>query len=73
MRSRTKQVVLVADENVLLPLRKCSSLKEEISAYELNTVTYRTKQAPLLATRVLKQLSDDEEGRFPLAAEAVQE
>ncbi|XP_062538652.1 uncharacterized protein LOC134206926 [Armigeres subalbatus] len=86
MRSRTKQVMLVADvekmfRQVLVceedrPLQSIlwrSSPEEEISAFQLNTVTYGTKPAPFLATRVLKQLSDDEEGRFPLAAKTVRE
>ncbi|XP_062558248.1 uncharacterized protein LOC134223126 [Armigeres subalbatus] len=74
MRSRTKQVILVAGvekmfRQVLVceedrPLQSIlwrSSPEEEISVLQLNTVTYGTKPAPFLATRVLKQLLDDEE------------
>ncbi|XP_058810958.1 uncharacterized protein LOC131675834 [Topomyia yanbarensis] len=46
---------------------------EEVEVYELNTVTYGTKPAPFLATRTLKQLATEEEGRFPLAARAANE
>ncbi|XP_062557801.1 uncharacterized protein LOC134222656 [Armigeres subalbatus] len=86
MRSRTKQVMRLADVEKMFrqvlfckedrPLQSIlwrSSPEEEISAFQLNTVTYGTKPAPFLATRVLKQLSDDEEEGFPLAAQAVRE
>lgn len=86
MRSRTKQVMLVADvEKMFRQIMVCKedrplqsilwrpSPEEEISTYELKTVTYGTKPAPYLATRVLKQLSEDEGGKFPLAAKAVRE
>ena len=41
-----------------------STLRE----YELNTVTFGLTSSPYLAMRVLKQLSQDEAERFPLAA-----
>jgi hypothetical protein len=41
--------------------------------YELTTVTYGTVSAPYLATRVLQQLSTDEESDFPLAAPVLRE
>ncbi|XP_038106933.1 uncharacterized protein LOC119766449 [Culex quinquefasciatus] len=46
--------------------------EEEIATYELTTVTYGTKPAPFLATRTLKQLAQDEQQRFPLAAQALE-
>ncbi|GBM19671.1 hypothetical protein AVEN_135693-1, partial [Araneus ventricosus] len=39
---------------------------EEPSLYKLLTVTYGTKSAPYLATRVLNQLATDERKEFPL-------
>ncbi|XP_055634221.1 uncharacterized protein LOC129774500 [Toxorhynchites rutilus septentrionalis] len=39
--------------------------------FELNTVTYGTACAPFLATRVLKQLADDERNGFPEDAEVL--
>ncbi|KMQ90572.1 bel12-ag transposon polyprotein [Lasius niger] len=39
--------------------------------YRLNTVTYGLASAPYLAIRVLRQLADDEETRFPLAADTL--
>ncbi|GFY65848.1 integrase catalytic domain-containing protein, partial [Trichonephila inaurata madagascariensis] len=38
--------------------------------YKLLTVTYRTKSAPYLATRVLQQLATDEQSAYPLASVA---
>jgi len=38
--------------------------------HELNTVTYDLTCAPFLAMRTLRQLADDEGGRFPYGAEA---
>ncbi|XP_065082123.1 uncharacterized protein LOC135704593 [Ochlerotatus camptorhynchus] len=86
LRCRTKQIMLVADvermfEQVNItpedaPLQSIlfrSSPAEEVATFELNTVTYGTKSAPFLATRTLKQLAMDEEGRFPLAAKATTE
>ncbi|GFY66414.1 integrase catalytic domain-containing protein [Trichonephila inaurata madagascariensis] len=49
-------------------LRKNKNWEKPIE-YELNTVTYGTKSAPFLATRVIKQLCLDESDSFPLAAE----
>jgi hypothetical protein len=42
--------------------------QKDIIAYSLKTVTYGTASAPFLATRVLNQLADDEESKFPIAA-----
>ncbi|GBO22019.1 hypothetical protein AVEN_123332-1, partial [Araneus ventricosus] len=41
---------------------------EEPSLYKLLAVTYGTKSAPYLATRVLNQLATDERKEFPLAS-----
>ena len=41
--------------------------------YKLVTVTYGTASAPFLAIRVLKQLADDEESKFPQAAPIVRD
>ncbi|XP_046142128.1 uncharacterized protein LOC123987879 [Osmia bicornis bicornis] len=40
----------------------------EVRDFRLTTVTYGTTSAPYLALRVLQQLADDEEQRFPLGA-----
>ncbi|XP_062713797.1 uncharacterized protein LOC134290638 [Aedes albopictus] len=86
LRCRMKQIMMVADvekmfRQILLrqedrPLQCIlwrSSSTEDVSAYELCTVTYGTKSAPFLATRTLNQLALDEEHRFPLAAKAIHE
>ncbi|XP_062533848.1 uncharacterized protein LOC134202877 [Armigeres subalbatus] len=47
-----------------------SSSGSVLEVYQLATVTYGTACAPFLATRVLKQLCEDESERFPLASKA---
>lgn len=42
-----------------------------IKDYRLNTVTYGTASAPYLAVKTLYRLADDEEMRFPIAAQVV--
>ncbi|XP_055613769.1 uncharacterized protein LOC129760191 [Uranotaenia lowii] len=84
LRCRTKQFMIVADvekmfrqievhrsDQSLQSILWRSSPTDEISTYELCTVTYGTKPAPFLATRTLRQLAMDEEVNFPLAARAV--
>lgn len=44
-----------------------------VTPYKLVTVTYGTASAPFLAMRVLKQLADDEELKFPQAASIVRD
>jgi len=44
---------------------------EPPDSYQLSTVTYGTTCAPFLANRVMRQLADDEESRFPEAAKIV--
>lgn len=39
--------------------------------FELTTVTYGTASAPFLANRVLRQLAEDEQARFPLGAQTL--
>ncbi|XP_053685837.1 uncharacterized protein LOC128735375 [Sabethes cyaneus] len=86
LRCRTKQIMLVADVEKMFrqividsndrPLQCIlwrSSPTEEVATYELNTVTYGTKPAPFLATRVLQQLALDEGEHFALAARAITE
>ncbi|XP_076301933.1 uncharacterized protein LOC143220081 [Lasioglossum baleicum] len=41
---------------------------KEVRDFRLTTVTYVTTSAPYLATRVLLQLADDEEARYPRGA-----
>ncbi|CAB0043298.1 unnamed protein product [Trichogramma brassicae] len=39
--------------------------EDTLQQYDLTTVTYGTACAPYLALRVMQQLADDEESRFP--------
>ncbi|XP_055590154.1 uncharacterized protein LOC129742298 [Uranotaenia lowii] len=85
MRCRIRPVMIVADIEKMFrqiwmdpndsPLQSIlwrSTPEHEIEIFELGTVTYGTKPAPFLATRVLKQLCCDEGRNFPLAAEAIE-
>ncbi|XP_011859086.1 PREDICTED: uncharacterized protein LOC105556600 [Vollenhovia emeryi] len=45
--------------------------QDELREYRLNTVTYGLACAPFLAMRVLRQLADDEETRYPLGAAVI--
>ncbi|XP_055591255.1 uncharacterized protein LOC129743295 [Uranotaenia lowii] len=84
IRSRTKQYMIVADIEKMFRQIKISEedkplqsilwrneRTEEVETYELTTVTYGTKPAPFLATRVLKQLGIDEKMRYPKASEVI--
>lgn len=81
MRSRKHQIMIVADikmmyRQVIVDPRDTPmqlivwkpAPDQPMETYELKTVTYGTASAPFLATRVLKQLADDEGSQFPIAA-----
>ncbi|XP_055706055.1 uncharacterized protein LOC129803485 [Phlebotomus papatasi] len=57
-----------ADQNMQRILWR-ESPKEPLKTYLLKTVTYGTACAPFLATRCLRQLAEDEQQSFPMAAE----
>ncbi|XP_052754454.1 uncharacterized protein LOC128201460 [Galleria mellonella] len=46
---------------------------DPLKEYELNTVTYGVSSSPYLAIRTLRQLAEDYESQFPLAAQVVRE
>ena len=48
------------------------SASGETETYQLNTVTFGLSAAPYLAIRCLKQLAEDEDHRFPHAAQVLQ-
>ncbi|XP_055604663.1 uncharacterized protein LOC129752900 [Uranotaenia lowii] len=84
MRSRIRPIMLLADikqmyRQILVdegdtPLQRIvwrTSPEAPMQTYELKTVTYGTASAPYLATRVLQQLAEDENERFPRAAKVL--
>ncbi|XP_062535629.1 uncharacterized protein LOC134204844 [Armigeres subalbatus] len=84
IRSRVHPVMLIADikqmyRQVLVDVRDTPLQRIvwreapdlTLETYELQTVTYGTASAPFLATRVLRQLADDEQRNFPEAAEVL--
>uniref|UniRef100_A0ABD2W6D5 Reverse transcriptase domain-containing protein n=1 Tax=Trichogramma kaykai TaxID=54128 RepID=A0ABD2W6D5_9HYME len=46
----------------------CCRPEDTVQQYDLTTVAYGTACAPYLALRVMQQLADDEESRFPTGA-----
>ncbi|XP_062710710.1 uncharacterized protein LOC134288834 [Aedes albopictus] len=85
MRSRTHEIVLIADAEKMY--RQVRHFPEDyaylcifwrlapdqpIQTFVLQTVTYGTASAPYLATRVLKQLANDEAANYPIAAQVVE-
>ncbi|XP_011696369.1 PREDICTED: uncharacterized protein LOC105455029 [Wasmannia auropunctata] len=63
-----RQVLVHEDDRDLQHILWRTNPTEPIKEYRLNTVTYGLTYAPYLAIRTLRQLADDEEKRFPLAA-----
>ncbi|XP_065088060.1 uncharacterized protein LOC135709599 [Ochlerotatus camptorhynchus] len=86
LRFREHPVALVADvAKMYRPIRVYEddtplqrilwrfNASEHLQVYELQTVTYSLAPSSFLATRVLKQLAQDLENKYKLAASAVQE
>ncbi|GFT33047.1 DUF1758 domain-containing protein, partial [Trichonephila clavipes] len=63
-----RQILIDPAQRDLLRIKWKTGDYEESDIYRLNTVTYGTASAPLLAIRTLKQLAMDEASRFPLAS-----
>nr|XP_012145736.1 PREDICTED: uncharacterized protein LOC105663123 [Megachile rotundata] len=64
-----RQIVVHPDDRDLQ--RILWELNGTVSEFQLNTVTYGTACAPFLAVRVLHQLANDEEEKFPAGAAAL--
>ncbi|XP_033314632.1 uncharacterized protein LOC117213390 [Bombus bifarius] len=64
--------ILVRPEDQKYQLLLWRNSNGEVETYQLNTVTFRLSAAPYLALRCRKQLSDDEEHRFPRAPSVLQ-
>ncbi|GBN94369.1 hypothetical protein AVEN_227080-1 [Araneus ventricosus] len=71
IRQMFRQILIDPSQRNLLRILWKTQEEEELVAYRLKTVTYGTKCAPFLATRVLRQLAMDEVKNFPLASEVV--
>ncbi|XP_058808605.1 uncharacterized protein LOC131674108 [Phymastichus coffea] len=64
--------VLIDDQDIHLQrIVWCPTAGLPLQHYALRTVTYGTACAPYLALRTMKQLSDDEGEKFPLAREVL--
>ncbi|XP_062703704.1 uncharacterized protein LOC134286149 [Aedes albopictus] len=63
-----RQILVHPDDQPLSRIWFRFDSEHPLKAYQLVTVTYGLNNSPFLATRVLKQLSEDEQENFPLAA-----
>jgi len=66
-----RQIEVHPDDRKLQCIWWRESPESPLRAYELNTVTYGTVNAPFLAMRTLRQLASDESDRFPNAATVI--
>lgn len=66
-----RQIIVAPEDQRYQQILWRPTPESPITPYKLLTVTYGTASAPFLAMRVLQQLADDEEARFPNAAAIV--
>ncbi|XP_055374926.1 uncharacterized protein LOC129607776 [Condylostylus longicornis] len=66
-----RQIKVVPEDQHLQLILWRENPQENIKYYRLTTVTYGTRTAPYLATRCLKQLSEDEAVKYPEGAKAM--
>ncbi|XP_058840948.1 uncharacterized protein LOC131696423 [Topomyia yanbarensis] len=66
-----RQILIHPDDRSLQQILWRNSESEPLKLYQLRTVTYGTSAAPFQATRVLNQIAEDENERFPLATPVV--
>lgn len=67
-----RQILLPEDQKDLHRILWRNSPNEPILDYRLKTITYGTSNAPYLAIRTLKQLSDDVKDSFPKASNIIE-
>ncbi|XP_062533183.1 uncharacterized protein LOC134202151 [Armigeres subalbatus] len=65
------QILVHPSDQPLLRILWRGDKDSPLTTFQLLTVTYGTNSAPFLAARTLQKLADDEESRFPLAAQVV--
>ncbi|XP_040173677.1 uncharacterized protein LOC120906228 [Anopheles arabiensis] len=65
-----RQILHHPDDRNLLRIRYRESPTDEISTFELHTVTYGTASAPFLANRTLRQITIDNSDTYPQAVNA---
>ncbi|GFU81840.1 uncharacterized protein TNCV_3020691 [Trichonephila clavipes] len=63
-----RMIFIHVSQQLLLRILWKESPEDTVKTFEIKTVTYGTVSAPFLATRILLQLSRDEEKNFHLAA-----
>ena len=68
-----RQILLHPDDRNWQRIVWRKDRSQPIQDFRLRTVTYGTKPAPFLAIRVLQQLAEDGEGKYPEAAKALRQ
>lgn len=60
-----RQILVYENDRDLQRILWRSDVRQEMSEFQLNNVTYGLARAPFLAVRTLRQLAEDEADRFP--------
>lgn len=66
-----RQILMHEDHKPLQQIIWRDSPSDELSVYQLNTVTYGTTSAPYLAIRCINQLALDNKEKYPLACQTI--
>ena len=66
-----RQIIIHPQDRNLQRILWRHSSEQPIQEYQLTTVTYGTSAAPFLATRCLKKLADDNQRKYPKAAQVL--
>ncbi|GFT62565.1 integrase catalytic domain-containing protein [Trichonephila clavipes] len=66
-----RMILIDESQRDLLRIVWKDKIDSPVKIFRLTTVTYDTKSAPYLATRLLKQLAKDDGDKYPLAAEVI--
>ncbi|XP_031336996.1 uncharacterized protein LOC116166263 [Photinus pyralis] len=71
IRQMYRQINLCENDRKYQKILWRFSSQESIETYQLNTVSFGVRASPFLALRIVRQLAEDEESTFPIAAEIV--
>lgn len=68
-----RQILICKNERPLQRIFWRENPTDDLRCFELQTITYGTTAAPYLATRCIKQISQENKSSFPRASEAINE
>ena len=66
-----RQVLIRSEDRRYQRILWRSDTNSSIGTYELNTITYGTASAPFLATRVLREIGQEQSTHFPVASRVI--